>query len=85
MGVLRGETGKGERVRQERTAQRVTEAAWQTPPGARPNRDGTNLRVQGRNRPRRPGWLLEAPGNRRPRGMIVQGCKPQTEPGLQIL
>src|SRR3546814_13070993 len=30
--------GKGERVRQERTARPATAAAWQTPPGARPNR-----------------------------------------------
>ena len=33
--------GKGERVRQERTADLATGTAWQTPPGARPNRDGT--------------------------------------------
>ena len=33
--------GKGERVRQERTAPPATGAAWQAPPGARPNRDGT--------------------------------------------
>ena len=30
--------GKGERVRQERTASMATWAAWQAPPGARPNR-----------------------------------------------
>src|SRR3546814_20464002 len=30
--------GKGERGRQERTARPATAAAWQTPPGARPNR-----------------------------------------------
>jgi len=33
-------TGKGETVRQERTARWATKAARQTPPGARPNRDG---------------------------------------------
>ena len=38
---------KGEMVRQERTALPATAAARQTPPGARPNRGGTNLRVQG--------------------------------------
>jgi hypothetical protein len=31
--------GKGEKVRQERTALPATEAAGQTPPGAKPNRD----------------------------------------------
>lgn len=31
-------TGKGERVRQERTGALATGSAWQTPPGARPNR-----------------------------------------------
>ena len=31
-------TGKGERVRQERTGALATASAWQTPPGARPNR-----------------------------------------------
>jgi len=39
-------TGKGETVRQERTARTATDAARQTPPGARPNRDGTKLRLQ---------------------------------------
>ena len=34
--------GKGERVRQERTGRLATEAAWQTPPGARPNRGGAS-------------------------------------------
>ncbi len=33
-------TGKGETVRQERTARTATDAARQAPPGARPNRDG---------------------------------------------
>ena len=37
--------GKGERVRQERTAPPATGAAWQTPPGARPNRGGRRSRV----------------------------------------
>ena len=32
--------GKGETVRQERTARAATSAARQTPPGAKPNRDG---------------------------------------------
>ena len=34
--------GKGERVRQERTGGLATEPAWQTPPGARPNRGGAS-------------------------------------------
>ena len=37
---LRLRPGKGERVRQERTAGPATGTAWQTPPGARPNRGG---------------------------------------------
>ena len=36
-------TGKGETVRQERTARWATKAARQTPPGARPNRDGAHV------------------------------------------
>ena len=41
--------GKGERVGQEPTAPPATGAAWQTPPGARPNRGG-------RRSPQRCGW-----------------------------
>jgi hypothetical protein len=39
-------TGKGETVRQERTARWATKAARQTPPGARPNRDGARISVR---------------------------------------
>ena len=38
--------GKGERVRQERTAPPATGAARQTPPGARPNRGGRRNRYR---------------------------------------
>src|SRR5580700_3999162 len=38
--VRPGSVGKGETVRQERTAPLATGAAGQTPPGARPNRGG---------------------------------------------
>ena len=44
----------------------MTRLAWQTPPGARPNREQSrsgSLRL--------PGRLLEAASNRRPRGMIA--------------
>src|SRR5688500_19851334 len=43
--------GKGEKVRQERTALPATEAAGQTPPGAKPNRDdaGSSSRKRGRD------------------------------------
>ena len=37
--------GKGERVRQERTGGLATAPAWQTPPGARPNRGGALAKV----------------------------------------
>src|SRR5579863_7603305 len=66
--------GKGERVRQERTALAATSAARQAPPGARPNRsDALRFRAErGLIRwPGRSGWLLEAPGDGRPRGMAV--------------
>ena len=48
--------GKGETVRQERTAPPATGAAWQTPPGARPNRGGrrglpSGRRTRGHSRP----------------------------------
>jgi hypothetical protein len=39
-GLTRRSAGKGETVRQERTAPLATGAAGQTPPGARPNRGG---------------------------------------------
>src|SRR5580704_17717281 len=42
--VRPGAAGKGETVRQERTAPLATGAAGQTPPGARPNRDGRAAR-----------------------------------------
>lgn len=41
-----GRTGKGETVRQERTARWATGAARQTPPGARPNRDGARVQIR---------------------------------------
>src|SRR3981189_251269 len=71
-----GGDGKGETVREERTAPAATQAAGQTPPGARPNRDGTEaaFRASGEQSPgsmsgsRRPGRLLKAPGNRSRRG-----------------
>ena len=72
--------GKGERVRQERTAPPATGAAWQTPPGARPNRGGRRSRFgtsvpapaeAGAVLPRRPGWPREARREARPRGMAV--------------
>jgi hypothetical protein len=72
--------GKGERVRQERTAPPATGAARQTPPGARPNRGGRRSRVgtsvpapveAGAVLPRRPGWPREARREARPRGMAV--------------
>lgn len=66
--------GKGERVRQERTARLVTGAAWQTPPGARPNRGGTLARAGGFHASR-PGWLLEPCSNARPRGMAAEPAK----------
>jgi hypothetical protein len=74
--VRRGHHGKGETVRQERTALAATQAARQTPPGAKPNRDGTSRRASGgtpgsMSGSGRPGRLLEAPGNRRSRGMAV--------------
>ena len=39
--------GKGERVGQEPTAPPATGAAWQTPPGARPNRGGRRSAPKG--------------------------------------
>ncbi len=42
----RAKAGKGETVRQERTALPATEAARQTPPGARPNRDGARRKLR---------------------------------------
>src|ERR1041385_1935566 len=41
-----GGDGRGEVGRQERTALPATEAAWQTPPGARPNRDGARRKLR---------------------------------------
>ena len=75
-----------------RTAPAATQVARQTPPGARPNRDGAGLasaRAEAVPGPMsgsgRPGRSLKAPGNRRRRGMAVtRGRKPRlTEPGLQ--
>ena len=63
--------GKGERVRQERTARLATGAARQTPPGARPNRGGTVRTRQGFVPARRPGWLLEHRREPAPRGMVA--------------
>src|SRR5262245_31580407 len=51
--------------------------AWQTPPGARPNRNGDSGKVRlgenlrGAVEPCRSGRLLEATRKRRPRGMAV--------------
>ena len=73
-------TGKGETVRQERTARTATDAARQAPPGARPNRDGVRL-FPGCC----PGRSREAPGDRRPRGMAISRFTPRTEPGLQAI
>jgi len=56
-GVLRDARGKGETVRQERTARRVTGAARQTPPGARANREAAPERARRAARPTPPGWL----------------------------
>jgi hypothetical protein len=54
-GFALGPVGKGERVRQERTASPATGAAWQTPLGARPNRGGRRRSfenvTQGHSRP----------------------------------
>ena len=64
-----GRTGKGERVRQERTGALATGLARQTPPGARPNR-GLAPAACGRQEcfaPRGPGWLLERCSNAPPR------------------
>ena len=65
--------GKGERVRQERTARPATEAARQTPPGARPNRGGASSRRRGQAgfAPDRPGWPLEPCREARLRGMAA--------------
>ena len=69
--------GKGEMVRQERTAAGVIPPAWQTPRGARPNRGG------GAARPvRLPGRSLEPFSNGRPRGMAA--AHSGTETGLQF-
>ncbi len=62
--------GKGERVRQERTAAPATGTAGQTPPGARPNRRARPLGATARSG-RRAGWSLEAAGDSRPRGMAA--------------
>ncbi len=53
----------------------ATWAAWQAPPGARPNRGGTE-RLQTKfplslSPDRRPGWLLKTAGNRPLRGMAI--------------
>src|SRR5439155_7799754 len=73
----------------ERTAGPATEPAWQTTPGARPNRDGNagrSLRsdnTAGRCQARRPGRLLEATCKRCPRGMAVTYRLPQAGGALQ--
>jgi len=75
--------GKGETVRQKRTAPLATGAAGQTPPGARPNRGGrrhgtkTHFVPMAAEAfpPRRPGWSREACREARPRGMAVS-CDP---------
>ena len=62
--------GKGERVRQERTAPPATGAARQTPPGARPNRGGRRSRLRD---------IIPATGGRRgvpapPPGLAARGA-----------
>jgi hypothetical protein len=80
-----GGRGKGEKVRQERTAAAVMERARQTPHGARPNREGVPplllalpLAETGNKGGRvlarcaKPsGRSLEPRSNARPRGMAV--------------
>jgi hypothetical protein len=64
-----GRTGKGERVRQERTGALATALARQTPPGARPNRGLAPVTRGGQEcfAPRGSGWLLERRSNAPPR------------------
>lgn len=62
--VMEHKPGKGERVRQERTASPATAMAGQTPPGARPNRGGTRFRPQGPSGP--PPGLVARGGARAP-------------------
>jgi len=90
--MARKSTGKGERVRQERTGALATALAWQTPPGARPNRGGEPRRKPGQASfaPSRPGWSLERCSNASPRGMVAIAAQVRladtgrdTEPGLQ--
>ena len=57
-------------------------AARQTPPGARPNREGcrrASALATGAFPPRSPGWPREACGNAGSRGMVVHG--PRGDPG----
>ena len=60
-------TGKGETVRQELTAQVVTPVAWQTPAGARPNRQRGTARLD----QDAAGRLLEGVGDHAPREMAI--------------
>ena len=79
---LPARAGKGERVRQERTALAATSAARQTPPGARPNRGGASrfrlrqgcFALQSSDWAR-PGWPHEPCGNARPRGMAAGAAR----------
>src|SRR5690625_7297813 len=71
--MVGNDTGKGERVRQERTARLATSAARQTPPEARPNRDAT-----ARPAPH-PGRPLETAGDSRPRWMTALDRSRPTE------
>ena len=67
--------GKGEKVRQERTAAAVMSRAWQTPHGARPNRKEVRDLGFGHVPARcvKPsGRSLEPRSDARPRGMAVQ-------------
>ena len=73
------ESGKGEMVRQERTAPPATAAAGKTPPGARPSRSGRRQRgdpaAPGVPSRRRSGRSQQASGDGRRRGMAVAAAK----------
>src|SRR5215469_857111 len=74
-------SGKGETVRQERTARPATVAARQAPPGARPNRDGAIARFRAAVRVGRARRLATGV----PEEWSSIGSTPRTEPGLQAI